>query len=77
MKIKVNEHQTINIVCDKVALYLVGKVEIQDCFGTGKLLLYKIFREKSDAEEYIKKYINKYYKQKPYLCPLTIKKIEI
>lgn len=59
---------------NEMILYLVGKVEIQDSFGTGRLLLYAAFRARSDAEEYIKNYSDKYY-QKPFLCPLVIKKI--
>jgi len=61
----------------KTTLYLVGKMQIQDTFGTGRLLLYSIFKTEQEAENYTTNYVNRYYKHKPYLCPLIIKKIEI
>lgn len=56
-------------------IYLVGKPEIQDASGTTRLLLYAIYEEECDAQIYIKHYSDKYYKEKPFLCPLVIKKI--
>ena len=52
-------------------------MQIQDTFGTGRLLLYSIFKTEQEAENYTTNYVNRYYKHKPYLCPLIIKKIEI
>lgn len=60
---------------NEVILYLVGKMKIQNDLGVGKLLLYAAFRAESDAKKYIENYSNTYYKQKPFLCPLIIKKI--
>ena len=60
---------------NEMILYLVGKVEIQNCLGTGRLLLYAVFTTVTDAEKYVENFSNKYYKLKPFLCPLIIKKI--
>lgn len=59
----------------KMILYLVGKVEIQDTDGTGRLLLYAAFRKLDEAQDYINNYTNKYYKQRPRLCPLIIREV--
>ncbi len=59
----------------KNTLYLVGKVEIQNADGTGRLLLYAAFRKLNEAQDYINNYRNKYYKQRPGLCPLTIREV--
>lgn len=57
--------------------YLVGTVELQDSDGTGRLLLHAHFNDLAKAEEYVQWFANKYYKERPYLCPLTIKEIVV
>ncbi len=60
---------------NEIILYLVGKMKMQDSTDSARLLLYAAFRAESDAKEYIKEFSDKYYKQRPHLCPLVIEKI--
>ena len=58
-------------------VYAVGKIKQSDSSGSARLLLYALFEKEEDAERYRRRFAEKYYKQRPCLCPMEVKRIKV
>ena len=58
-------------------VFAVGKIEIQNSSGEGKLLLTKLYKKKEAANKHRQTIVNTYYSIRPFLCPYIVKIINI
>ena len=58
-------------------LFIVGKPQCLSSSGYGRLLLYAIYKKRKDAEKYVQSFKNRFYKKRPFRCPLVIEEFKL